>query len=117
MTIEIFNCYFKKNWLYRHNETGKLGMFATDDELINACLDDDKTAAIQQGKYYLHEDSPMLLNALGKESISRIYTDTNCEILESDSLGNYVQLTEQEQDDFNDFDFPLYDVFIEIESE
>ena len=116
MTIEIFNCYFKKNWLYRHKKTNKLAMFATDDELINAYLDDDKTAAIHQGKYYLHEDSSVLVNALGKELISRIYTDTNCEILESDSLGNYVQLTEQEQDDFNDFDFPLYDVFIEIES-
>ena len=116
MTTEIFNCYFQKEWLYKHKKTGKLGMYATDDELITACLDSDRYAARCSCDRDF-EDSPILEKALGQELISSIYTDTECEILDLDSLGNYTQLTEDEQEDFDEFEVPLYDVFIEIESE
>ena len=113
MTIE-FNCFFNKEWLYRHKETNKLGMFASDDELISGCLSDAKNTAIQQYRFYTYEDSPVLLNALGKkEVVASIYTDTNVEILEANQLKDYTQLTEDEQDDFDEIE--LYDVFIEIE--
>ena len=113
MTIK-FNCYFDKKWLFRHKETNQLGLFATDDELITACLNDAQNTAIQQYTSYSHEDNPILLNALGKkEPIENWWTDTKIKLLAFEELKDYIQLTEDEQDDFDEIE--LYDVFIGIE--
>lgn len=113
-TTQEFSCFFDKQWLYKHKTTGELGMYASDDELINASLEDTQFInRCTPNKY--HEDSPVLLYALGKNLVDSLYSDTDTEILTEDQLDDYIQLTDDEQDDFDEI--PLYDVFFTIEYE